>query len=84
MAKLYKLSPIEHAILPKELFDDNLDKLIKNETIVDDEIFILLQALRRVDRHKTYREKALKVNAIDQPPFSESFETLKVLKKEKE
>ena len=83
MAKPYKLTPIELALSPKEHFEDNLDKFINNETIADDEKLILLQnALRRVNKHKPYREKPLKVNVIDQPSEnSESFEMLKTLKK---
>ena len=76
MAKPYKLTPIEFALSLKENFEDNLDKFLNNETISGDEKIILLQnALRRVNKHKPYREKPLKVNVIDQP--SENSETPK-------
>ena len=60
------MTPIELSIVPKEHFEDNLDKFINNEAMADD-----------VDKHKPYREKPLRVNVIDQAPISESSETLK-------
>ena len=58
MAKPYKLTPIELALSPVEHFEDNLSKFLDNETIDDDKKLILLQdALRRVDKHKSYRSK---------------------------
>jgi hypothetical protein len=62
------LTPIELALSPKQHFEDNLDKFLNNETITDDEKLILLRnALPRVNKHKPYREKPLKINVIDQP-----------------
>ena len=47
----------------------------------DDEKLILLQiTLQRVDSHKPYREKPLKVNVIDQAPTFENSETVKTPK----
>ena len=66
MAKLYKLKPIELAISPKELFEDNLNKFINNETIATDKKLIWHQnAIRPADSNKTYNETPLKVNVID-------------------
>ena len=66
-AKPYKPISIKLAISPKEHFEDNLNKLINNEIIADDDKLILLQnALRRVDRHKPYRERPLNVNVLYQ------------------
>ena len=73
--------PIELAFSPKEQFEDNLVNFINNGTIVDEEKFILLQnSLQRVYKRKSYREKPLNENFIDQPPTSESSETLKTPK----
>jgi len=35
-------------------------------------LVLLQDALRRVDKHKLYRERPLKTNVIDQPQISES------------
>ena len=68
IAKPYKLTPIVLALSPKKHLENSLDTFINNETIANDEKLILLQnALRRVNKHKPYREKPLKVNAIYQP-----------------
>ena len=90
MAKPYKLTPIELALSPKEHFEDNLNKFINNETIADDEKLILLQnALRRVDKHKPYRERPLKVNVIESnkemtPSSSSSSSSTTIIPKEEE
>ena len=58
MAKPYKLTPIELALSPVEHFENNLSKFLDNENIEDDKKLLLLQdALRRVDKHKSYRSK---------------------------
>jgi hypothetical protein len=65
------LTPTEVALSPKEHFEDNLDKSINNETISNNGKLILLRnVFRRVDMHKTYHKKPLKVNVIDQAPTS--------------
>ena len=45
---------------------------------------MLQSALRRVDKHKPYREKPIKVNVIDHPPTSESSKTLRAPKQEED
>ena len=56
MAKPYKLTPIELALSPVEHFENNLSKFLDNENIEDDKKLLLLQdALRRVDKHRSYR-----------------------------
>jgi len=83
MAKPHILTPIDPALSSKEPFENNLDKFINNETISDDEKFILLQnALRRVERRKPYPKRPLKKNTIDQAPTPESSKTLKTPKQE--
>ena len=58
MAKPYKLTPIELALSPVEHFEDNLNKFINDENIADDKKLLLLQdALRRMDKHRPYRER---------------------------
>ena len=58
MAKPYKLTPFELVLSPIEHFEDNLSKFINDENIADDKKLLLLQdALRRVDKHKPYRER---------------------------
>ena len=55
MAKPYNLKQIELILSPKKYFEDNFDKFINNETIVDDEKSIWLQnGLRHVYTHKLY------------------------------
>ena len=60
MAKPYKLTPIDLALPRKGHLEDNLDKFINNETILNNENLSLLQnALRCVEKHKLYQEQPL-------------------------
>ena len=66
MIKSYKLIRIELALSPKERFEDNRNKFVRNEIIPNDEKLLLIQStLRRVDMLKLYHERPLKVNVIN-------------------
>ena len=83
MAKPYKLTPFELVLSPVEHFEDNLSKFINDENIADDKKLLLLQdALRRVDKHKPYRERPATVTT--DPPKQETSPQDSAQSKEKE
>ena len=57
MAKTYKFTPTELTLSPKEHYEDNLDKIINNETITDDEKLILLPNLRVLELLKMPKQE---------------------------
>jgi len=60
------MTPIELAVLAKEHFEDNLDKLVNSETIADYKKLISLQTTPQiVNRRKPNLEGPLTGNVID-------------------